>query len=93
MNNTLRLFLSFLFLVIGCIEIIISVIGIIKFNNTYFKLHLLSKITTTGIIFISSGLLIYSNFNNLFKFILILQCLFFSSSYSTHIISRIRISK
>lgn len=81
-----------IFLFLGCFEILFSIIGLIHFKNPYFKIHVNSKIPTSGLLFIFISLLLYSKFC-LFHLFFIFIILFFSSSLSSHVLSRINFKK
>ena len=92
MKSLIQLLLFFFFFIIGVIEIIFSIVSIIVLKKPYLKIHINSKITTNCFLFIFICLFLYSKHYAL-KLLLIIFCSFFSSSLSSHILSRINFKK
>ncbi len=81
--------LSWLFLIIGALFCLIGSLGMIRFPDSFTRLHAASLIDTVGIGFIFLGLMIQAGFTLItVKLLIILILMFFLSSLTTHAAAR-----
>ena len=93
MLDWLRFILSFAFLVSGLLIMITAVVGVYKFDYVLNRMHAAAMGDTLGILFCLIGL----TFNapdiwTLFKLILIIVFLWFSSPVNSHLIARLEVT-
>jgi len=80
--------ISYLFVSIGSILILIGSIGLLRLPDVFSRIHAVGMIDTAGIGFIIFGLLIYSGFSNTsIKLIILGAVLFFTSPISGHAVA------
>lgn len=59
---TLRLYLSYIFLLFGVFDVLVGMIGLIRLPDIYNRLHATTKIATTGAFFVLLSILIQDGF-------------------------------
>jgi len=80
--------ISYLFISIGSILILIGSIGLLRLPDVFSRIHAVGMIDTAGIGFIIFGLLIYTGFSNSsIKLIILGVILFFTSPISGHAVA------
>ena len=80
--------ISYLFVSIGSVLILIGSIGLLRLPDVFSRIHAVGMIDTAGIGFIIFGLLIYSGFSNTsIKLIILGAVLFFTSPISGHAVA------
>tara|TARA_B100001996_G_C18642719_1_gene586237 strand:- start:286 stop:624 length:339 start_codon:yes stop_codon:yes gene_type:complete len=80
--------ISFLFILLGSILILIGSIGLLRLPDVFSRIHAVGMIDTAGIGFIIFGLLIYSGFTIVSIKLLILGCvLIFTSPIAGHAVA------
>ena len=86
----LRNGLTVLFMAVGLIFMVISVIGVIKFPDIYSRLHAMTLGQELGVGFCCLGIFIYEGFTNAgVKILLLILVTMIAGPYRTHVISRV----
>lgn len=87
--GTIRLYVSYFFLLFGVVDVLIGMIGLIRLPDVYNRLHATTKIATTGAFFVLLSILIQDGFTSFgFKAIAIGIFLIITSPVAGHVIAR-----
>jgi len=87
--STIRLYVSYFFLLFGVIDVLIGMIGLIRLPDIYNRLHATTKIATTGAFFVLLSILIQHGFTPLgLKAIAIGFFLLMTAPVAGHVIAR-----
>ncbi|WNY27743.1 monovalent cation/H(+) antiporter subunit G [Methanolapillus ohkumae] len=87
--STIRLWACYFFLLLGVLDILIGMIGLIRLPDIYNRLHATTKIATTGAFFVLLGILIADGFTPLgIKSIAIAIFLLMTAPVAGHVIAR-----
>ncbi|MCL2862511.1 MAG: monovalent cation/H(+) antiporter subunit G [Methanimicrococcus sp.] len=86
---TIRLYVSYFFILFGAVDLLIGMIGLIRLPDVYNRLHATTKIATTGAFFVLLGILIQEGFTPFgFKAIAIGIFLIMTAPVAGHVIAR-----
>jgi len=89
MHIDIRVFLTALFLAIGCFLLLVASIGVIRFPDFFTRMHAAGKADTMGQSCIIIGLIIYSGFNQVsLKLLMIMLAILIINSTATHYLAK-----
>ncbi|WNY25757.1 monovalent cation/H(+) antiporter subunit G [Methanolapillus millepedarum] len=87
--SSLRLWICYFFLLLGVLDILIGMIGLIRLPDIYNRLHATTKIATTGAFFVLLGILVADGLTPLgIKSIAIAVFLLMTAPVAGHVIAR-----
>ncbi|MDV0446786.1 hypothetical protein MsAg5_06420 [Methanosarcinaceae archaeon Ag5] len=87
--SNLRLWLCYFFILLGVLDILIGMIGLIRLPDIYNRLHATTKIATTGAFFVLFGILIADGWTPMgIKSIAIAVFLLMTAPVAGHVIAR-----
>jgi multicomponent Na+:H+ antiporter subunit G len=85
----IRVILTGLFLVIGCLLFLVASIGVIRFPDFFTRMHAAGKADSLGQACIIIGLMIYSGFTQVsLKLFLIMIMIFIINTTATHFLAK-----
>ena len=86
----LQFILSTIFIAVGVLMIVLSVLGVYRFRFVLNRMHAAAMGDTLGILFIILGLMIANGFNLvLVKFLCIIAFMWIASPVSSHLITKL----